>query len=129
MDMQPCTCRRAPHGGVTAGLSRPGARAQFQHSPGQLVNLLRVAVEESVAMGTRQAAAISFKNLVRRDWEGTGAPGPGGHAPAQAGREAVVWHRGERRCRQALRQARAWQGPLRPAMHGACRGRATSAFA
>jgi len=37
------------------------------------VNLLRVAVEESVAMGTRQAAAISFKNLVRRDWEGTGA--------------------------------------------------------
>ena len=50
---------------------------QFQHSPGQLVNLLRVAVEESVDMGTRQAAAISFKNLVRKDWaageEGSGA--------------------------------------------------------
>ena len=47
--------------------------AQFQHSPGQLVNLLRVAVADEVDMGTRQAAAISFKNLVRKDWEGTGA--------------------------------------------------------
>ena len=46
--------------------------AQFQHSPGQLVNLLRVAVTDEVDMGTRQAAAISFKNLVRKDWEGTG---------------------------------------------------------
>lgn len=41
---------------------------QFQHSKGQLVNLLRVAVEPSLDLGTRQAAAISFKNLVRRDW-------------------------------------------------------------
>ncbi|KAK9839718.1 hypothetical protein WJX81_008385 [Elliptochloris bilobata] len=48
---------------------------QFQHSPGQLVNLLRVAVEESVDLGTRQAAAISFKNLVRKDWEGAGSSG------------------------------------------------------
>ena len=41
---------------------------QFQHSKGQLVNLLRVAVEPSLDQGTRQAAAITFKNLVRRDW-------------------------------------------------------------
>ena len=44
------------------------ATLQFQHSEGQLVNLLRVAVEPSLDQGTRQAAAISFKNLVRRDW-------------------------------------------------------------
>ena len=36
------------------------------------MNLLRVAVADEVDMGTRQAAAISFKNLVRKDWEGTG---------------------------------------------------------
>ena len=58
--------------------------AQFQHSPGQLVNLLRVAVADEVDMGTRQAAAISFKNLVRKDWEGTGVCSHGcwAHAPA-----------------------------------------------
>ena len=44
------------------------AAVQFQHSEGQLVNLLRVAIEPALDQGTRQAAAISFKNLVRKDW-------------------------------------------------------------
>ena len=48
---------------------------QFQHVEGQLVNLLRVAVEDSLDVGIRQVAAISFKNLVRKDWEPQGAAG------------------------------------------------------
>lgn len=42
---------------------------QHDGSRGQIVNLLRVAAEQSVAMGVRQVAAISFKNIARRDWE------------------------------------------------------------
>lgn len=48
---------------------------QFQHVEGQLVNLLRVAVEDSLDVGIRQVAAISFKNLVRKDWDPQGAVG------------------------------------------------------
>lgn len=48
---------------------------QFQHAEGQLVNLLRVAVEDSLDVGIRQVAAISFKNLVRKDWDPQGAAG------------------------------------------------------
>lgn len=40
--------------------------------PGQLVNLLRVAVEESLDVGIRQVAAITFKNAVRKDWDPIG---------------------------------------------------------
>ncbi|EIE23737.1 ARM repeat-containing protein [Coccomyxa subellipsoidea C-169] len=50
--------------------------AQFQHVKGQLVNLLRVAVEDSLDVGLRQVAAISFKNLVRKDWDPPGSPSP-----------------------------------------------------
>jgi hypothetical protein len=37
------------------------------------VNLLRVALEDSVDPAIRQVAAISFKNAAKRDWEGEGA--------------------------------------------------------
>ena len=50
---------------------------QYQHQPGHLTGLLRVAVEPSLDVGVRQVAAISFKNLVKADWEPHGArPGP-----------------------------------------------------
>lgn len=42
---------------------------QHQHAPGQLTNLLRVSVEESVDAAVRQVAAITFKNLVKADWD------------------------------------------------------------
>ncbi|PSC72993.1 importin beta-like SAD2 [Micractinium conductrix] len=41
---------------------------QSKHARGQVVNLLRVALEDSVDPAVRQVAAISFKNLVKRDW-------------------------------------------------------------
>ena len=47
---------------------------QFQHVPGQLVNLLRVAVEDSLDVGIRQVAVITFKNTVKKDWDPLGAP-------------------------------------------------------
>ena len=47
---------------------------QFQHVPGQLVNLLRVAVEDSLDVGIRQVAVITFKNAVKKDWDPLGAP-------------------------------------------------------
>ena len=47
---------------------------QFQHVPGQLVNLLRVAVEDSLDVGIRQVAVITFKNAVKKDWNPLGAP-------------------------------------------------------
>ena len=46
--------------------------AQYQHQPGHLTGLLRVAVEPSLEPGIRQVAAISFKNLVKADWEPAG---------------------------------------------------------
>ena len=49
---------------------------QFQHVPGQLVNLLRVAVEDSLDIGLRQVASITFKNLVRKDWDPSGTAIP-----------------------------------------------------
>ena len=48
------------------------APLQSKHAPGQIVNLLRVALEDSVDPATRQVAAISFKNLVKRDWAAEG---------------------------------------------------------
>lgn len=51
---------------------------QSKHARGQVVNLLRVALEDSIDPSVRQVAAISFKNLVRRDWspseEGKASP-------------------------------------------------------
>ena len=47
---------------------------QFQHEQGQLVNLLRVAMEDSLDIGLRQVAAITFKNLVKKEWDPSGAP-------------------------------------------------------
>ncbi|CAL5220954.1 g3058 [Coccomyxa viridis] len=49
---------------------------QFQHVPGQLVNLLRVAVEDSLDVGIRQVAAITFKNATRKDWDPLEGPSP-----------------------------------------------------
>lgn len=49
--------------------------AQHESLPGQLVNLLRVAAEGGVEPATRQVAAITLKNLVRRSWEVTGGRG------------------------------------------------------
>lgn len=40
-----------------------------------MVNLLRVALEDSVDPAVRQVASISFKNLVKRDWAAEGAWG------------------------------------------------------
>ncbi len=37
--------------------------------PGGLVSLLRVAVEETLELVVRHAAAIAFKNAVKKDWE------------------------------------------------------------
>jgi hypothetical protein len=45
---------------------------QHKHARGQIVNLLRVALEDSVDPAIRQVAAISFKNAAKRDWEGEG---------------------------------------------------------
>lgn len=42
---------------------------QSKHARGQVVNLLRVSLEEGCDPAVRQVAAISFKNLVKRDWE------------------------------------------------------------
>ena len=36
------------------------------------MNLLRVAVEDSLDVGIRQVAAITFKNATRKDWEPLG---------------------------------------------------------
>lgn len=54
----------------------PSARLpQVQHRPGYLVNLLRVAMEGGIDASVRQVAAITFKNLVKRDWEHAGEKG------------------------------------------------------
>ncbi|KAL4855989.1 Importin beta-like SAD2 [Chlorella vulgaris] len=45
------------------------ALEQSKHARGQVVSLLRVALEDSVDPAVRQVAAISFKNLVKRDWD------------------------------------------------------------
>ncbi|KAK9813831.1 hypothetical protein WJX73_000701 [Symbiochloris irregularis] len=63
---------------------------QFQHSKGQLVNLLRVAVEPSLDLGTRQAAAITFKNLVRHDWAADDPSSPIPAEDKQAVRENLL---------------------------------------
>ncbi|GFR51386.1 hypothetical protein Agub_g13816, partial [Astrephomene gubernaculifera] len=42
---------------------------QHEQVPGQAVQLLRVAAEESVDAGVRHMAAINFKNFVKRSWE------------------------------------------------------------
>ena len=45
-----------------------GALKQAKALPGQVVALLQVAVLESADLGTRQSAAIAFKQLVHRAW-------------------------------------------------------------
>lgn len=42
---------------------------QHEGSRGQIVNLLRVAAEPSAALDLRQVAAITFKNICRKNWE------------------------------------------------------------
>ncbi|GIL84239.1 hypothetical protein Vretimale_15865 [Volvox reticuliferus] len=42
---------------------------QHEQLPGQAVQLLRVAAEESVDAGVRHMGAINFKNFVKRSWE------------------------------------------------------------
>lgn len=57
------------------GKARPARAAhvavlsQHEALPGQAVQLLRVAAEESVDSGVRHVAAIAFKNFVKRSWE------------------------------------------------------------
>ena len=56
---------------------------------GQVVNLLRVAAEESVDPAVRQVASISFKNLVKKAWDRPGDDrctygGVGAHAHVHA---------------------------------------------
>jgi hypothetical protein len=45
------------------------ADMQYQNGKGQLVNLLRCSVEDSVDEGVRQVSAISFKNAVKKGWD------------------------------------------------------------
>ena len=47
------------------------------------MNLLRVAVEDSLDVGIRQVAVITFKNAVKKDWDPLGAPStpPLAHLP------------------------------------------------
>ena len=54
--------------------------AQFKHARGQVVNLLRGAVEPSLDLAIRQQAAIMFKQLCANEWHPDGAPGPGTRA-------------------------------------------------
>lgn len=83
----PC-CRPAPcHAAASLRLAPsccPCPLVQHKHARGQVVNLLRVALEDSVDPAVRQVAAISFKNLVKRDWAAEGAccwgKGPTGDA-------------------------------------------------
>lgn len=42
---------------------------QYETSKGQVANLLRVAAETNIDPAIRQFAAISFKNIVKRNWE------------------------------------------------------------
>eukprot|EP00887_Chlorella_sp_A99_P003658 scaffold7.g3658.t1 len=75
----------------TARKNGEEALNQHKHAPGQLVNLLRVALEDSVDPAVRQVAAISFKNVVRQGWqaeEGAASPIPEGDKAAV--REALV---------------------------------------
>jgi hypothetical protein len=51
---------------------RPACALQCRHSPGQIGNLLRVALEESLDLAIRQVAAIAFKNVVKKAWESRG---------------------------------------------------------
>lgn len=63
-----------------------------------MVNLLRVALEDSVDPAVRQVAAISFKNLVKRDWAAEGAQGRSGVAVAWVGEgKRAGWARQQRR--------------------------------
>ncbi|KAL3153335.1 hypothetical protein ABBQ38_15508 [Trebouxia sp. C0009 RCD-2024] len=47
--------------------------SKIQHTNGNLPNLLRVAVEESLGTTLRQVAAIQIKNIVKRGWDPSGA--------------------------------------------------------
>lgn len=64
---------------------------QHEGDRGQLVNLLRVAAEPTVDLGTRHIAAITFKNAVRRRWD----PSEGGalFCGVRAGACGRVWGR------------------------------------
>lgn len=69
-----CTCFWPPRARVSAVRPSdlwplPAATPQHGALPGQVVNLLRVAAEESVDLAIRQAAAISFKNMVKHNWD------------------------------------------------------------
>lgn len=48
---------------------RPCFLLQHAHLPGQLTNLLRVAVEGTLDVSVRQVAAITLKNLVKTRWD------------------------------------------------------------
>lgn len=50
----------------------PATALQVQHANGNLPNLLRVAVEESLNTTLRQVAAIQIKNIVKRGWDPEG---------------------------------------------------------
>jgi len=52
------------------------ALQQHAHLPGQLTNLLRVAVEGTLDVSVRQVAAITLKNLVKTRWDPDDADSP-----------------------------------------------------
>lgn len=71
MDIQQLVAALTACTNPDANIRRAGEDAVKQQHlvPGGLVNLLRVAVEETMEFMVRQVAAIAFKNAVKKDWE------------------------------------------------------------
>lgn len=76
---------------VEARKAAEQALNQHRHARGHIVNLLRVALEDTLDPAIRQVAAISFKNTAKRDWEGEDkAPSPLAEEDKAAVRELIV---------------------------------------
>ncbi|KAL3141839.1 hypothetical protein ABBQ32_004507 [Trebouxia sp. C0010 RCD-2024] len=63
---------------------------KIQHTNGNLPNLLRVAVEESLDTTLRQVAAIQIKNIVKRGWDPSEGDSPIPAADKQALRDNLL---------------------------------------
>ena len=66
-------CRRFVVESTETSSKQAPACAQYKHARGQVVNLLRAAVEPSLDLAIRQQAAIIFKQLCRSEWDPAGA--------------------------------------------------------
>jgi hypothetical protein len=90
--------RRRRRSAAAAALASPARLStplplspQYQHAPGQVVGLLRLALEPAADAALRQTAAIAFKNAARRGWEGReGAPSPLADADKVAARPLLL---------------------------------------